>query len=97
MSGGVLNYSYWQAQDTGVEIKLRAGDNPTLKSFGNFMINIAEALKDVDRYLSGDESLEVAEQSIKKAMGDEWKKYEIEFLKSEAERIIQQLTKLIEK
>lgn len=96
MSGGSLDYVYYKVEEAAFDLKRKA-NTPALKAFADHLLEVSKALHDVEWYLSGDTGLEQAEESIKMALGDHFKKKAIEVLISEGKQIIEQLTKLIEK
>lgn len=93
---GELNYVHFKVEEVAQDLKFRA-ETTTLKTFAYHLLQVADVLRDVDKYLSGDCKLEIAEKSIRNLFGEDWKRKELTLLQQEAKALIVEMNELIKK
>jgi len=94
MSGGSLDYIYYKVEEAGLDVKRNAKTN-LHKLFGNHLLLVSKALKDLEWEFSGDSSENSADGAIKEVLGKSYKIKELIMLKEEAKDILHKLQESI--
>jgi hypothetical protein len=93
MSGGSWNYMYRTLEE--VADRLMSDKKPLRRAFGEHVAKVANALHDVEWVDSGDSAENDELPSIKAVLGENAKALEIEIVKDDARKIIEQLERLL--
>lgn len=93
MSGGSMDYLYVRVQEEAV--KLKCSKNSLRKAFGNHLLNVSKALKDTEWVDSCDSSEGAEHESIRMVLGPNWKLLQLDEVKQEAKKLVDELTELL--
>ena len=90
MSGGSLGYVYHKVNDAIEEIESRA-TNPLQRAFAEHLKLVSSALHDTEWVFSGDKGEGNDAEAIKAVLGKDYKVKVYDVLKSDAEKLIEEL------
>lgn len=93
MSGGSYDYFFGRVNEFNTQLRYNA-NTPLRKAFLKLMINVADAVHDIEWVDSGDYGEGDEDKAIKKCLGADWKAKSIEAMLEEIEQMVEQVNKL---
>ena len=96
MSGGSLDYVYHKVQDAADTLSDK-NRTPLQRAFSAHLRKVAIALYEVEMVLSGDAGAGADELAIKAVLGDSANAKAFAVLQEDANKLIEELKKLVEK